>query len=214
MLVVLGDFHRHLRDLVLLVAIDDTQVGRSPQIGAAAAATLREPIFALIRRLPPGQIHPRSTWLFTTLTFRCTAATFRGRCRRRLTQVVIFGWRTRGVFAVARQQMFQLRQSTGQRLVGVEQASHLRGHRRDLRILSNDPSIPSGNHTGLLVDERDQLIARQLFPFGHNKILLHPHASSHERHALDRTEAECLHGVDFREVARSSWSPAVNGHGG
>jgi len=88
--------------------------------------------------------------------------------------------------------MLQLRQPTDQRLVGVEQACHLRRHRRDLRILSDEPSVPSGNHTGLLIDERDQLIARQLFPFGHNKILLHPHANSHERHALDLTQAECL----------------------
>jgi hypothetical protein len=72
--------------------------------------------------------------------------------------------------------MFQLRQPTDQRLVGVEQVRHLRRHRGDLPTLSSKPAR-------LRADEHDQLIARHLLRGGHPKIKLHPRRDSHHRHA-------------------------------
>jgi hypothetical protein len=67
--------------------------------------------------------------------------------------------------------MFQLRQPTGQRLVGLEQLRHLCRHRGDLHVLSSKPAR-------LRTDERDQLIARHLLRGGHPKIKLHPPATA------------------------------------
>lgn len=59
MLVVLGDGDLYLRDLVLLVAVDDTEVPGSGQVVAAVAAALREPVALIVGVIGPRQMRPR-----------------------------------------------------------------------------------------------------------------------------------------------------------
>ena len=55
-LVVLGDPHRDLRDLVGLVGVDHAQIPRLGQVGPAVAAPLREPVAAFVRVVGPRQM--------------------------------------------------------------------------------------------------------------------------------------------------------------
>ncbi len=55
-LLVLGDLHRDLGDLVLLVAVNDSEIPGATQIGTAATGALREPLRHLIRGVGPGQV--------------------------------------------------------------------------------------------------------------------------------------------------------------
>ena len=62
-LVVLGDRHGDLRDLVLLVAVDHAQIPRAGQVVAAVAAALREPVAPLVagrRSTPDATPAPRA----------------------------------------------------------------------------------------------------------------------------------------------------------
>jgi hypothetical protein len=63
MLVVLGDPHADLRDLVGLVAVGHAQIDRASRLGAASAAALGEPVKALVGGLGPGQMRPQSAGL-------------------------------------------------------------------------------------------------------------------------------------------------------
>ena len=91
-LVVLRDPHGHLRDLMLLVGVDHTEIERVGQIGAAAAASGREPVAPLVRVVDERQMRARRAGL---LAPRPSALTMSLLLRhRRLTRVAIARGRT------------------------------------------------------------------------------------------------------------------------
>ena len=63
MLVVLGDGDRDLRDLMLLVAVHDTEIVCPGQVLTAVAAALGEPVATLFGVIGPGQMRARRAGL-------------------------------------------------------------------------------------------------------------------------------------------------------
>ena len=162
MLVVLGDPHRDLRDLVLLVAVHDPQIRRPGQLRAAPAPPLREPVQLFGRVVGPGQMRPRRPGLLAPLAPRPGPA-FRLH-RRCLARIVVARGRHRRVRAVAREQMLEPGQPRRGFLVGRSQFG-------DPRVLLGDPRR-------LLADERDQLLTRHLLGRGHFQITPAPPPTS------------------------------------
>ena len=120
-LVVLGDLHRDLRDLVLLVAVHDPQIPGVTQIITALAAALGEPVAAVIGVVGPGQVRPRRPGLLAPRPLRPTLAALVLLRRCGLARIIIARGRARGVPRVTRQQMLQPGQLAGQGLVGLHQ---------------------------------------------------------------------------------------------
>ena len=58
-----------LRDLVLLVAVDDSQIGRRGQVLAALAGPVREPVGCSFGVVGPRQVEPRRPGLLPPLAF-------------------------------------------------------------------------------------------------------------------------------------------------
>ena len=209
----LGDGDRHLRDVVLLVAVDHPQIGCGGQILAAYAGSVREPVAAFVRGLGPRQVEPRRAGLLAWPPFRPAGATLGPRRQRRLAGLVVPGRWAGRVPRVPRQQMLQPGQPIGQILVGLHQLRGPGGQRGDLRVLRRDPRILGRHPLRLLADERDQLIAGHLLRRRHPVITAGPNRrgstdtptshQSHEQHQSHpatweptfitlRAGAECL----------------------
>ena len=160
--VVLGDRDHHRRDLVFLVAVDHTQIGRPGQARAAPATTGREQLPPLVRRV--GELQPGTgrAGLLTPRPHRPTPRSHRLLRRRRLTRIVITRRRAGGVTRVPRQQVLHPRQLRRQRLVRRPQLLDL---------------LPLGPH------HDEQLVTGHLLERGHPKIKPHPGRSPDQRHA-------------------------------
>jgi hypothetical protein len=167
-LVVLGDGDTDLWDLVLLVAVHDTEVPGAGQIITAVAAALGEPVAAIIGVIGPRQMRPRRPGLFAPRPFRPIPAALTLLRRRGLARLIIARGRVRGVLRVARQQMLQPGQPGGEGLVGLHQPRDLHGLRGDLPRLTP-------HHD-------DQLITRHLLRLDHPKIKPHTRRSPRDRH--------------------------------
>lgn len=161
---------------MLLVAINHPQIAGLDQIGAALAGPFRQPRQTIVRTTGPGQIRPRRPGLLALLPLQAPTP-FHLHWRRGSARIVVFGRRRRRILTVPRQQMLQLGQLHRQRLVGSDPLRHLCGHRGDLPIRSSDPhvlcgnpGIPIGELVGLLTNEHDQLVTRQLLRRRHPKI--------------------------------------------
>jgi hypothetical protein len=161
-LVVLDDRHGHLRDLVLLVAVDHTEIAGTGQVITALAAALREPVAVIIRGAGPGQTRPGCPTLLAPIPPRHATLALLLR-RRGLPRVVITRRRARRVLRVPRQQVLELGQPARQRLVGLHQLCELPGHVADLPVLR-------GQLPGLTPHHNDQLVARHLLRLRHPKI--------------------------------------------
>jgi hypothetical protein len=149
MLVILGDFHRDLRDLMLLVAVHHPQVRGIGQIVSALAKTLRESILLVIGLVQPGEVRARRSGLLAFGPLRPTTPLLHR--RRRPARITVHGRRHRGVARVAREQVLNPGQPRGE--LGVH-----RPQRSDL--------------LGLLTDEREQLLTRHRLGLKHPKIKL------------------------------------------
>src|SRR5690606_22124411 len=100
-LVVLDHAHADQRNLVLLVPVGYTEVGRRAQVGAAVAGALGVAVLVVVELvlLAPAQRGPRRAGLFALRTpGRLGAALL---ARRRPTGIVVLRGRHRGVAAVA-----------------------------------------------------------------------------------------------------------------
>jgi hypothetical protein len=201
MLVVLRHRHRHLGDLMLLIAIHHTKIGGIGQIMAALTAPLREPVHLIIGLVDPGQRRARSSGLFTSLALRPASLPLRFLRRWRSAWIVVFGRRRRGILTVTRKQMLQPGQLRRQLLVGLQQIRNVRGQRRDLPILTPH--------------ESDQLFARHLLRNRHAEIKLRPGHPSQDQHAkintFDPTPASQSCAARLRQDVRSSRCSSQSG---
>ena len=139
-LVVLGDGDGDLRDLVLLVAVHDTEVPGAGQIITAVAAALGEPVAALIGVIGPRQMRPRRPGLLAPRPLRPTPAALTLLRRRGLARVIIARGRVRGVPRVARQQMLQPGQPAPSASLASISSAICTGLRGDLPVLRGEPS--------------------------------------------------------------------------
>jgi len=131
MLVILGDFHRDLRDLMLLVAVHHPQVGGIGQIVSALAKTLRESILLVIGLVQPGEVRARRSGLLAFGPLRPTTPLLHR--RRRPARITVPGRRHRGVARVAREQVLNPGQPRGELGVHRPQRGDLRGLLTDER---------------------------------------------------------------------------------
>ncbi len=169
MLVVLRNGHRHQRDLVLLVAVHDPQVGSFGQVRPATAGPLGVTVLVVVEFVlfAPAQRGSRRTGLLALRPpGRLRPALL---ARRRPARTVVLRGRHRGVVTVAREQMLQLRQFLQCLLQPLTDVCELGGHHGDLGILA-------GDHLGLVPRERDQSLTRHRLRIWHTMIQPHPTA--------------------------------------
>ena len=193
MLVVLGDRHRHLRDLVLLVAVHHPQIRGGGQVDAAVAAAGREHLAPLVRVIGPRQMRSRRPGLLTP-------------CPRR-PRPPRWGFSGGGGLPGSSsrdgglEELPELRDSrcssrasfAGQGLVGLHQLRELPGHPRDLPIPRRELLDQLGQLPGLAVHDDEKLVARHPLRPGHRKIQPQTGRSIPQRHASNiRTPASLM----------------------
>ncbi|MGH3932647.1 MAG: hypothetical protein ACRDTF_22040 [Pseudonocardiaceae bacterium] len=100
-LVVLGDLHADLRDLMLLIAVHDPQIPRAGQVITTLTVALREPVGLLIRTIGPGQVRSRRAGLLALGPLGPITATPLALRRWRCARILITRGRARRVLAVA-----------------------------------------------------------------------------------------------------------------
>ena len=156
-LVVLRDCCPHGGDLDLLEGVHHAQIGATGQVRAARTSPVGEPVPMVVRAIGPGQVRSRRALLLAPRPFRRRPVLA---LRWPPAGFVVQAGRHRGVAAVARQQVFQLRHLVGQ----FGDPVHLRQH------------------------ESDQLIAGQILQIGHTVIKTGPRPSRNHRHADPLTQ--------------------------
>ena len=181
-LVVLGDPHRHLRDLVLLIAVDHTQICGVGQVSAAVAVAGRESVAPLVRVIGPGRCDPGA---------RGCLPRARAGPDPRLGFPGAGGLPGSSSREGGLEELPELRDSrcsnranlAARASLGLHQIRELSGHARDLPIPRRELLGLLGQLPGLAPHDEEQLVARHLLRPGHRKIEPHTSRSIPQRHA-------------------------------